>query len=235
MSDDKPTVDRRSVLKGVGTGAAVSSLGGVASAGRVQRDWDITPTRRAELKAPYEDLETARGVLEDTVGPLVSRLAADGVLDSPELSDVEMSRLVSSQPVSEPASAVSVTAAWNDEAETAEVLVETGVPLDDGVVTLSANPERGEGYAIVASEDGIEQTLQTDGLTVQSTDDGYLVCGDVCDDCCGAFDCTAEQTVKYLVNGTVYSTSCGCLSGAGIPIPGQCCEGSCAGWFPCSC
>src|SRR6056297_2933956 len=92
---DNRGFDRRSVLKSLSAGTATVATGGVAAAsGTPSNDESpLTEEERAERRAPYEDLGTARSLVSDNTERLLERLADRGYLPAGRARALQMNRL----------------------------------------------------------------------------------------------------------------------------------------------
>lgn len=171
MSDENDRLDRRSVLRGMGTAAMSVSFFGTATA-KSARDvesgetdpfhdfaadvsTDVDASTQADLVARYGDPESAKAAFRGDADPILRTLADEGVIESATLSafgfdDVSEDALLTP---TDAASGAGVTAIEHDEeGATAHLMATTA--SEDHRVALYRQPEFDNTYAKVETDDG---------------------------------------------------------------------------------
>lgn len=232
-------LSRREILGGLTTGAAMSGAAGLASAAETpDREKQLSEAERERLREPYSDPKEARSTFLSLVEPVLEELAQRSIISTSDPSDLRMDRVVLSNTTDVARDALRVRTAWNPASNKGVVTIDTTIPTSDGAVLLSANPRADEAFAFLFTADGPKTVLTTiddSGISSYAASEGEVQCGDVCDDCCGALDCSAEVEVTVIIAGTEAATGCGCAEGGGLPSPFCCENASCNGTIPCSC
>lgn len=247
MSQDtnRNSVNRRKVLSSIAAGAATTSMVGIGSASDTDQEPDLSEAEREELRSEYDDLEKARRTLVENTEPVRRRLEEKELIPSASAERIRTDRIAETLPEKqESVDTIRVRPTWNPKRERGVVIIDTTIETRDGAVLLTTNTATDDAFAFVFDEDGLVTVLGTPtpethdatGETVSTlSDDTELICGDVCDDCCGWTDCSAEVEAEIIIGGISGGTGCGCVEGGGLPSP-YCCESeSCSGTIPCSC
>lgn len=233
MSSSDSGVDRRSVMKAISATAATASLSGIGSGKSSSQegpDSDVT-----ELQMEYADIEVAKSILRSNTEMLREELTSRGYLSSADPSKFDANEVVLNVPTNERSDVIYVDSVDRDGEEKINIMKD----IDDGKyhIKFGADPATGDASAIVIEiSEGIfrkkawieAMVAVADGEVVEGSS-SELECSDKCEDCCGFWDCNAKRKAEWRD-----IDECGCISGAGVNIPGMCCDASCAGW-PCMC
>jgi hypothetical protein len=199
MSRDDRHLDRRSVLKAIGSTAAVGAGLGAASSSAAAIE-----TRNRLLRS-YSDEQRLQSAFQEHAGGLRRALADEGIVaedfDFGELSfeiDAEVSGL---EPAAQDGLA-GVTAVERNGVQTALGIVSASTDTHD--LALFVQPELERAYALVEPKAGDERFLATD-LGVQPTGDCFYT--ECTNDCCA--DATAiEQEWQCRLDRSGNCTDC---------------------------
>lgn len=171
MSRENKDVDRRSILRGIGTTAALSvSFTGTATA-RVSdpeeaaetdafREFaadvstDVDAETQAELVAEYADPESVEAAFRGNVDPILETLADEGYLESASLSAFAFEDVAEDRTLTptDAATGAGVTAIEHEEGATAHLMATTR--SEDHRVAIYRQPHLDNTYAMVQGEDG---------------------------------------------------------------------------------
>lgn len=207
MTDDSSKFDRRSVLKGIGSGFAVSTFGAVqptAADGSLSEEFKDTARR-------YDDVDSAQRAVAEHVGELQSLLAAEGVIRGGGVFEIDS--LVGTPTDGE---MTFVSATTRDGQLTSEIRLARD--LGDRWLNVFVMPDVGQSYAAV-HENG-----ETTVYDPERDDDGVV---DISSECMTQAGCVAadvdcgsctEREAACCPDGSCYFTGyvtgdCGCQTG----------------------
>jgi hypothetical protein len=226
---NEKSVNRRNVLKGLTAGTASIAAVGVGSAnkGASGEKRPLSPDERAELRAPFENLEKARSAITENSKQLLAELGERGYLPSASANALQMNQLATGvrkkNKTSEKGFNDVRVKAMKGKSFGKKVVVDTKIRHRDYVVRLSVSTDSTAASALVYTDEGVEAFLkESDDEIEDISTSATSECGGVCDDCCGVWDWTEEHTVTYDCPGSC-QTACGCLV-AGVTY---CCEQGC--------
>ncbi len=179
MSRDESKMDRRSVLKSIGTGAALLSATGISSAAeRSTIDLDT----KAELVGRYEADSLTDETVESHLQSELDFLAAEGVVDEATLDRLPTNTHIEEREglrADEDREGFAITAVEGEGDPTAHVAVKFTDGEDD--IALYSQPERDESYAIVQDSSGEKAIYKaSSGRVFDSGCDGNCKCGEEC-------------------------------------------------------
>lgn len=222
------TINRRRLLQGMSAGAASTMVASTASATEPEPSGHLTIEERAELRAPYDTLAVAGSILSTNTAPLLEELSARDVLSSADSSVLQMNEVTQSSLDTKLFEGVRVNTVWDSNREAGRVLIQTKVPLEDGIAHFTVDPETESAGAMVYDDDGVELLLDASGDDVQELDTASIEkeCGDKCGGC-GTFSCTKKYEVSICYDSGYCYSECGCTGNNAA----WCCEGSCNKWY----
>lgn len=236
MSDSEQgtPVDRRQALQSIGAaGAVASGIGAAEAATEVSADVEpvVPEQRRADVRDPYADMDQARQELLEDADPVLEELSSAGLLPEASSEALNIGDLVVETAAYDDTESLRLHTAPDGDGDVMPV-VDTKVEADSKRVWLSSSIANDVTAALVYDDETVHDLLVTDGDTVERPDleKGEKECGDVCDDCGGFWDCTAEQKVTVNFSGGIFS-ACGCID---IDLSMFCCSTGCSGLIPCS-
>lgn len=215
MSDEPISgpINRRNVLQGITASIGAGVTAGVAAGDDQPANESRVPSEeeRAELRAPFADFEKARSVIVENTEGLRAELARRGYLPSAKPAALRMNHLETGTrkaPVEREIGFddVRVKTAKTEEYGTI-VAVDTLVRHRNYVVTLNYATNTGVASALVVADGEIEAFLRTSDSGTQEAETAsiedvgttavYECTNEVCDDCCGTFDCSKEYKIIY--------------------------------------
>lgn len=237
---DSGSINRRSILKGMTAGSVTLSSIGVASAGKGFSDEasSLSEEERADLYAPFDNLKKARSQIMRHTKQLRVELKEQGYLPSAKPAALQMN-----QHGTGPRKAVRNTKeglndvrvkALQTEKHGKMVAVDTWIRHRERLVIvnvtkdISSGSEKASGLVMKGGE--VEAHLRESDAGVENvgTTEPYECTTEVCDDCCGTWDCSKEYYIIYDPDGSrQYYCEC-------VPSSNYCCEsGGCGSWCTC--
>mgnify|MGYP006896944197 CR=1 FL=1 len=203
MSRKNIPIDRRTMLKRIGTTAAVgaglvSTTGGAAA----------TAQEKARLVGEYHDERALRSAFERHGGGLRETLVDEGFVPEDfefRALDVGLDESVTGLEPTETDSLAGVTAIREEGTTTALATVSASSSTHE--LALFVQPERDKAYALVEPKSGGDRLL-VDESGVTPTGCSYISCGSSCAD-----NYSTQKTYNCDVNCrncSVYDTKCAC-------------------------
>lgn len=185
-------LDRRSVLRAVGAGAAATAAAGVAAG---ERRAGLPPRLRV-LEADYEDAAAVEAAVRHHAGDVLSALADRDVLDQGTVEELDVGEPLAPRAFAAADGGTHVTAVDDGGVPTAHLVV--GVETTAHEVTLVVQPERDHAFAVVESRaDGERSALYPgeDGL-VEPSQEACWYETDCTSECCDG-NCTMPTEYEY--------------------------------------
>lgn len=172
-------IDRRTVLKAVGTSAVAGiALSGNASAESVQHG------EIERVEAAYDDEVRARWALDAHAQPVLAALAEKGVLERESVTELEFSERT-------------VKGLAKDGQATAQITAEA--QTDDGHVEFFVRPETGRAYATVFGEEQTYTLESPAGRDVVTQDDCWYEHRCKANSNCTSLNCVYQE--RYCCRG----------------------------------
>ena len=179
MEDKESSMDRRSVLKSVGAGAALLSGTGISSA--TERS-TIDLDTKAELMSRYETDSLTDETVESHLQSELDFLAAEGVVDEATLDSLPTDTHIEEREglnVKEDREGFAVTAVENDGEATAHIAVKFTEGEHD--IAVYSQPERDDSYAIVEDGSGEKAVFEaSSGRVMDQECNTNYSCGEKC-------------------------------------------------------
>lgn len=236
--DTPKTINRRNLIRGLSAGAGASLATGIAAADDKSSKRIPDEAERAKWRAPYEDFETASSIIIDETAALRSKLKEMGIVPSTDPAALKMDKLDTETRVAPLKRGIGLDDVRVKTLKTKEygkqVNIDTWVKYNGYLVMLNYTVTSEVASAMVVKDKKIQVFMRTNDSGVEvvkneiqgnrsnsfSTQAVPLTCTDeVCDDCCGTFDCDAEVKGIYDPDNS-RQTFCNCL----VSVPGACCE-----------
>lgn len=226
MEKNNDGIDRRSVLRGIGTTAMSVSFVGTATA-ESRRDvesagtdpfhdfaagvsTDVDEATQADLVDRYADPESVKAAFRGDADPILEALVAEEYLESATLSAFEFGEVRTDEYLAptDAATGVGVMAIEHDEEGASAYLMATTDSADHRVA-LYRQPELDNTYAVVESEEG-EQTFvhDLDGDVSISADCGWEHVTCYTNSICSTYPTTCTEHQRYCCYGPDYSQEC---------------------------